>query len=123
MLQVAEIAKLSLHIRPLFFQSPLHRREAIPRNLRSPRDLAELASESLHPAYKGQRLDVVLLMTTEASLRPRGPREQTRAFVETNRVNVQSDSFRNTANPLRLEDYTPGCRVWRYGRFCGHAEG
>jgi len=100
-LQLLKVRKFLLDIGQLFFQSTPHRRarlQAGSSQTQESTDLAEFESQALYAADKSQRIDVVLRVLTEASLSPRGPRQQSVALIEPNRVNAEADPFRHDAN-------------------------
>src|SRR6266849_3216761 len=100
-LQLLKAGKFPLYIGQLFFQSAAHRRarlQASSSQTQETTDLAEFESQALYAADKGQRIDVVLRVLTEASPSPRGPRQQSVALIEPNRVNAEADPFRHDAN-------------------------
>jgi len=100
-LQLLKVGKFPLYIEELFLESAPHRRtrlQTIPSQTQETADLAEFESQALYAADKSQRLDVVFAVASEAPLCPRGPRKQTVALVEANRVNGEPDLLRDDAN-------------------------
>src|SRR6266481_3992803 len=100
-LQLVKVVKFPLYIGQLFLQSALHRctrLQAVPSQPQEPSDLAEFESQTLYAADKSQRLNVVLVVLTEAPLCSWGARQQGVALVETNRVNAQTDLLRDGAD-------------------------
>src|SRR5216684_2940849 len=100
-LQLVKVVKFPLYIGQLFLQPTLHRRtslQPIPSQPQEPSDLAEFESQTLYAADKSQRLNVVLVVLTEAPLCSWGARQQGVALVETNRVNAQTDLLRDGAD-------------------------
>src|SRR5216684_1465859 len=68
-LQLVKVVKFPLYIGQLFLQSALHRctrLQPIPSQPQEPSDLAEFETQTLYAADKSQRLNVVLVVLTEA---------------------------------------------------------
>jgi len=100
-LELAKVGKFPFYIGQLFLQSALNRRtrlHAVPSQPQEPSDFAELESQALYAADKSECLHVAFGVSTESTLRPGRSREQRIAFVEPNRVNADTDLFRNGAN-------------------------
>src|SRR5712664_3867281 len=96
-----KVGKFPLYVGQLFLQSALNRctsLHAVPSQPQEPSYLAELESQALHAADKSECLHVAFGVSTESTLRSWRSREQRIAFVEPNRVNADTDLFRNGAN-------------------------
>jgi len=71
--QLVKIREFPLYVDQFFLQPPLHRRtrlQAIPSQSQKSADLAELESQALYAADKGQSLDICFGVPPETSLRP-----------------------------------------------------
>jgi hypothetical protein len=100
-LQLVKVGKFPLYVRELFFQSAAHRRTRLQPIASQPQkraNLAEFESQALYTANKSECLHVALGVLTESPLCSRWSWEQCIAFVESNRVNAETDSFRDDAN-------------------------
>jgi hypothetical protein len=100
-LQLLQVGEFALDIGQLLFQTVPHGRTrllAIPSQPQETSNLAEFESQTMYAAYEGQRLNVVFAVLAEGSLGSRRSRQQGIAFVEPNRVNAETDPFRNGAN-------------------------
>jgi hypothetical protein len=100
-LQFVEVAKFSLYVNQFLLQAALYRRtrlQAIPSQPQEPPNLAEFESQTLYAADKGERLNVLVSVLTEATLCSWGSRQQGVALVKPNRVNAKTDPFRDDAN-------------------------
>jgi hypothetical protein len=100
-LQFVKVSKFAPYVGQLFLQPAPDRRtrlQAIPSQSQESSNLTELESQTLHATDKGQRLYIILCVSTEASFGPGWPRKQTVALVEANRINAQPDPFRDDAN-------------------------
>jgi hypothetical protein len=71
--QLVKIREFALYVGQFFLQPSLHRRtrlQAIPSQSQKSADLAELESQALYAADKGQSLDICFGVPPETSLRP-----------------------------------------------------
>jgi len=110
-LQVLKVGKFPPYIDQLLFQAAAHWRtglQAIPSQIQEAADLAELESKALYAAYKGERLDVVLAVLTEAALCSGRAWHQGVALVETNGINTEADFLRDYTNLHRLGSSSEG---------------
>src|SRR5260370_2594787 len=107
-LQLLQVGKFPLYSNQLFFQSAAHRctrLQAVSPQTQETANLAEFESQTLYPPDKSQRFDIIFLILAEASLRPWRPREQGIALVEADRVNAETDLFRDDTNLHHLGSF------------------
>src|SRR5260370_2165664 len=100
-LQLLKVGKFPLYIRELFFQSAAHRctrLQAVSSQIQETANLAQFESQTLDSADKSECFHVAFSVLTESTLGSWRSREQCIAFVEANRVNAETDLFRNGAN-------------------------
>src|SRR5260370_36152750 len=100
-LQLLKVGKFPLYIRELFFQLAAHRctrLQAGSSQIQATANLAEFESQTLDSADKSEGFHVAFSGLTESTLSSWRAREQVLAFVEPNRVNAQTDLFRNGAS-------------------------
>jgi hypothetical protein len=99
--QLLKVRNFLLYIGQFFLKSAPDWRtwlQAVSSQTQETAYLAEFESQALDAAYESQRLDVAFAVLAEAALCPGCPRQQRIALVEANRVNTESNLFRDDAN-------------------------
>src|SRR3984893_1182744 len=100
-LQLLKVGKFPLYVGELFFQSAAHRctrLQAVSSQIQETANLAEFESQALYATDKSECVHVAFGVSTESTLRSWRSREQCIAFVEPNRVNAETNLFRDDAN-------------------------
>jgi hypothetical protein len=95
-LQLVKVVKFPPHVRELFFQSATHRRarlQTVTSQIQESANLAKFEPEALYAADKSEYLHVGFCVWTESALGSWRSREQSIAFVESNRINAEANFF------------------------------
>jgi hypothetical protein len=96
-----KVGKFSLHVSQLFVQSAAHRRarlQAVSSQTQETSNFVEFETQTLYSAYESQCLQVVFTVLPEAALRPGSAAKQGVSLIKANRVDAETDLFRDDSN-------------------------